>query len=98
MRIGEVWKRRAVQAGLVGGLTALILWPIYAAVQEPARILFMAALAVTAAAGLTIVVIAVSDLLTVSRGSRVLPARVFDLALGLLLAGPAGLGLSGLFG
>lgn len=96
MRVGEIWKRHAVQSGLIAGPAALILWPIYAAVQEPAWLPFLAALAVTAAAGLTIIAIACSDLLTVSRGSRVLPARLFDVALGLVLVGPAALGLAGL--
>jgi hypothetical protein len=99
MRIGEVWKRRAYQAGLIAGLVALVLWPINAAVaQNQLRLVFLVTLAIVATSGLTILAIAFSDLLTVSRGRRVLPARIFDVALGLILAGPAGLGLAGLIG
>lgn len=99
MRIGEIWKRRGYQTGLIAGMAALVLWPINAAVaQDQLRLLFLLTLAVAAASGLTILVIAFSDLLTVSRGRRVLPARIFDVALGLLLAGPAALGLADLIG
>jgi uncharacterized PurR-regulated membrane protein YhhQ (DUF165 family) len=99
MRIGEVWKRRAYQAGLIASVVALVLWPIHAAVaQNQLRLAFVVTLAIVAASGLTILVIGISDLLTVSRGRRVLPARIFDVALGLILAGPAGLGLADLIG
>lgn len=88
--------QRAVQIGVSAGLVAALLWPVYAIVQEPARWPFMAALAIAAVCGLWIVGVTAIDLLTVHRARAVLPARMFDLALGLAMAVPSAAGLDGL--
>jgi drug/metabolite transporter (DMT)-like permease len=79
--------------GLTAGFAALVLWPVYAAVQEPVRPWYMAALALAAACGAVILLAALLDLATVRRARSVLPARVFDLCLGLLLVVPSGAAL-----
>ncbi len=81
--------RQATRTGFLAGLAALLLWPIYAVTQDPVRPVFVAALAVTAFCGASILFITAIDLATVSRGRSILPARIFDLALGALLALPA---------
>ena len=97
MRVGEIWTlRSATRAGFLAGLAALLIWPVYAVTQEPLRPLFVAALAITTFSGLSILFITTVDLLTVSRGRSILPARIFDLALGALLAIPAGAALASL--
>lgn len=79
--------------GLIAGLCALILWPVHALAQEPARLPFLAALTVTALCGAVVLAMTLIDLVTVRRDRSVLPARVFDLALGVLLALPSGAAL-----
>ena len=81
--------RRATRIGVPAGLAALLLWPLHATLHEGVRPLFVAALAATAFCGASILFIAVVDLLTVARGRIILPARIFDLALGALLLLPA---------
>jgi putative flippase GtrA len=90
--------RNAIRFGLIGGAAALVLWPIYGIVQQPALPLFMLALALTAVCGLSILAFTAIDLLTVRRARSVLPARMFDLALGLLLSVPSGGALLDLLG
>jgi hypothetical protein len=81
---------RAAGAGLLSGLAALILWPIFAAYQEPFRWPYMAALALTALCGFSILAMTAADLvLHPKRGQRVIPIRAFDIGLGLLLLVPA---------
>lgn len=98
MRIGEVWKRQATRWGLIAGLSALVLWPGFALMGEPLRLPFLVALLVTALAGASILCITAADMLTIRRSRHARPARLFDLALGALLAGPAALALSDLLG
>jgi hypothetical protein len=94
MRLSEAWRRQATRAGLLAGGAALLLWPAYAILQGSIRFPFLAALLVTAGAGLSILIIAAADLLTIDRSPRVRPARVFDLALGGLLLVPSAAALS----
>ena len=84
--------------GVIAGLAALALWPAYALLQDSVRPWYLAALAVTALCGATILVAALIDLATVRRDRSVLPARLFDLGLGLLLAGPSTAALVDLWG
>jgi hypothetical protein len=88
---------RATGVGVVAGLAAMILWPAYAAVQEPLAIPYGAALAVAAFCGLSILWITTADFLFHRRrGGRVMPLRFFDIAIGLLLLIPAASGLQAL--
>ncbi|MBS0502298.1 MAG: hypothetical protein JSS55_00560 [Proteobacteria bacterium] len=97
MRPRDIWSlRHATRAGFVAGLAALLLWPVYSVTQGPVGPLFMAALAVTAFCGVSILFITAVDLATVRRDRSILPARIFDLALGALLAIPAGAALASL--
>lgn len=81
---------RATGVGVVAGLAALILWPAYAALQEPLALPYGAALAVAAFCGLSILWITAADLLFHRRrGDRMLPLRIFDIALALLLLLPS---------
>ncbi len=97
MRLSEMWTLgHATRLGLAAGLAALLLWPAYALLHEPMRGPFMAALGLTCFCGLSILFITVTDMMTVRRGRRILPARVFDLLLGSMLALPTGAALSDL--
>jgi hypothetical protein len=81
---------RAAGTGLLSALAALILWPIFAAYQEPFRLPYMAALSLTAFCGFSILGMTAADLiLRPKRGQRVIPIRAFDVGLGLLLLVPA---------
>lgn len=94
MRARDIWTLpRAIRLGLLAALAALLLWPVHAVSPEPVRPVFIAALAVTAVSGTSILLMSVVDLLTVTRDRRVLPARVFDLLLGLGLTVPSMLAL-----
>ena len=93
MRIGETVKRQATRLGLCSALAALLLWPAYAIGQGWLRWPFAAALGVATVSGAAILLITLSDLLTVRRSRPARRARIFDLALGAMLAVPAGLGL-----
>ena len=88
--------QRAVQIGVSAGLLSALLWPVHVIVEAPARWPFVVALAVTAVCGAWIIAATVIDLLTVARSRAVLPARLFDLALGLMLLIPSAAGLDGL--
>ena len=88
---------RATGAGAASGLAALILWPVYAAVQDPALPLYVAALALAAFCGLSILWITAADLLFHRRrGERLLPLRVFDTLFALLLFIPSAMTLAAL--
>ena len=80
---------RATGIGAAAGLVALVLWPLYAAYQEPVRIAFIAALAVAAFCGLSILLITGADVLTQKRGASIRPIRAFDVVLGLALSVPS---------
>ena len=80
---------RATGVGAVAGLAGLILWPAYAALQGARLFSYAAALAVTAFCGGSILWITVVDLLFHRRrGERLIPLRIFDVALALLLVIP----------
>ena len=81
--------RRATGIGVVAGLAALILWPVYAAYQERTYWFFVAALAVSALCGLSILLMTGVDMLLHRRGDRVRPVRAFDIALGVALLVPS---------
>jgi hypothetical protein len=94
MRLSDIWTlARAIRLGLIAGLIALLLWPMHVISPERVRPAFIAALAVTAAGGASILLMSIIDLLTVRRDRRILPARLFDVALGLVLTVPPVLGL-----
>jgi hypothetical protein len=89
--VRDFWTiNRAAGTGLTAGLAALILWPIFAAYQEPFRLPYMAALSLTAFCGVSILVMTAADLiLRPKRGQRTIPIRILNLVLGLLLFAPA---------
>lgn len=80
---------RATGVGIVAGLTAVILWPLYAVYQERVLWAFLAALGVAALCGLSILLITAIDAVLKPRGRSLRPIRAFDVAVGLLLAGPS---------
>ena len=90
--------QRATGIGVTAGLAALLLWPAYVTYQEPVRLPYLAALAVTALCGLSILCITALDLLRRRRGRRIAAIRAFDLVLAIALAGPALLGLDAALG
>lgn len=94
MRLRDTWTlARAIRIGLIAAAAALLLWPAHAVSPERVRPAFIAALAVTAICGASILSMSIADLLTVTRDRRILPARLFDLALGLSLTIPSALAL-----
>ncbi|HWH21915.1 MAG TPA: hypothetical protein VNT25_01300 [Allosphingosinicella sp.] len=88
---------RATGFGVTAGLAAIILWPVYAAWQEPWLWPFVLALAVAALCGVSILLITLKDIYTRSRGTLMHRIRIFDIVLGLLLAIPSILQLRALF-
>lgn len=96
MRIGETVKRHATRLGLCAAVVSLLLWPAFAILQGWLRWPFAAALAAAAASGTAILLITLSDMLTIRRSRPAQRARMFDLALGMLLAVPASAGLADL--
>ena len=81
--------QRATGIGVSAGLIALILWPLYAAWQEPLLWPFLAVLTITAFCGVSILLITLKDIYSRTRGTIMHRIRIFDSALGLLLAGPS---------
>jgi drug/metabolite transporter (DMT)-like permease len=80
---------RATGAGIVAGLVALVLWPIYTLFQEPMHLPFAAALAATAFCGASILVITALDLkFRRGRGFRLRAVRTFDVIVGIAMALP----------
>src|SRR3546814_7714541 len=76
---------RATGVGTVAGLAAPILWPAYATLQEPLLIPYVAALAIAAFCGASILWITTADLLFHRRrGEWLIPRCIFDVALVLL--------------
>lgn len=90
--------RRAQGPGLVAALTAFLLWPAYARFPEALLFPFVAALALSALCGLSILVLTVIDFRNRKRGRQVRPIRAFDVVFGLILAVPSLLELRALFG
>ena len=90
--------RRATGIGVLAGLAAMLLWPLYAAYQEPVFWPFIAALTVTALCGLSLLIITLKDIYSRTRGRLMQRIRVFDVVLGLLLAVPSLFQLEALLG
>jgi uncharacterized BrkB/YihY/UPF0761 family membrane protein len=90
--------RRATGLGVMAGIAALILWPLYAAYQGAVLWLFVAALAVTAFCGLSLLIITLKDMYSRTRGRLMQRIRIFDIVLGLLLAVPSLAQLEALLG
>ncbi|HEY0627656.1 MAG TPA: hypothetical protein VGD10_13135 [Allosphingosinicella sp.] len=80
---------RATGLGITAGVLSLILWPIFASWPEQLLVPFVAALVVTAFCGLSILLITLKDIYSRSRGTLMHRIRIFDIALGLLLAVPS---------
>lgn len=80
---------RATGTGVVAGFAALLLWPFYAAYQQPVYWPFVAALGLTAFCGLSLLVITLKDMYSRTRGRLMKRIRTFDVVLGLLLAVPS---------
>ena len=94
MRVRNIWTLpRAIRLGLLASFAALLLWLAHAVSPERVRPAFVAALALVALCGASILLMSLVDLLTVARDRRILPARVFDLLLGLALTIPSVLAL-----
>ncbi len=89
---------RATGIGVTAGLAALLLWPLYASYQQSVLWAFVAALAVAALCGLSILLITAGDMVLHRRGQSMRPVRAFDLLLGLLLAVPSLIQLEALLG
>lgn len=97
--MGDFWTfKQLARVGVMAGLAALVLWPVFAIAQGLVRAPFIAALALAALSGISILFITVKDLLTVTRARSMLPARIFDLAFGAALTLPSGLALITLLG
>jgi hypothetical protein len=90
--------RRATGIGVVAGMAALILWPLYAAYQEAVLWPFLVALALTALCGLSLLILTLKDMYTRTRGRLMQRIRIFDIILGLLLAVPSLAQLEALLG
>lgn len=88
---------RATGVGVTAGLTALLLWPVYAAYQEAIRLPYLVALALTAFCGVSILCITALDLALRRRGRAIRPVRAFDIALALLFAVPSLMALHSLW-
>jgi drug/metabolite transporter (DMT)-like permease len=90
--------RRATGIGVMAGLAALVLWPLYAAYQDPLLWPFVGALAVTAFCGLSLLILTFKDMYRRTRGRLMQRIRIFDVILGLLLAVPSLAQLEALLG
>ena len=90
--------RRATGVGVMAGIAALILWPLYAAYQESVLWPFVAVLAVTGFCGLSLLIITLKDMYSRTRGRLMQRIRIFDIVLGLLLAVPSMAQLEALLG
>lgn len=86
--------QRATAPGIIAGLSALLLWPAFAAYPHIFLWPFVAALSIAGFCGLSILVLSVVDVRNRRRGRRVRPIRAFDVVVGLALAIPAALELS----
>jgi drug/metabolite transporter (DMT)-like permease len=82
---------RATGTGIAAGLVALALWPLYATYQEPLRLPYAAALALTGFCGLSILAITVWDLRNRPRSGRLRTIRAFDIIVALVMMLPGAL-------
>ena len=81
---------RVMAAGAVAALAALLLWVLYGRWPETFVLPYVLALLATAACGLFILFATITDrLANPRRGVRIRPIRGFDVAVGVLLAGPS---------
>ena len=81
---------RAIGAGAAAGAASLLLWIAYRGAPEVFVLPYVIALAVTAACGAYILIATWADSYrNPRRGVRIKPIRGFDIAAGLILAGPA---------
>lgn len=89
---------KAVSTGIWIGLATLAIWALYLGWPESFVLPYVAALLVTAMAGLYILLATAYDSYrNPRRGARIKPIRGFDIAVGILLAGPAIWGLHPFF-
>ncbi len=87
--------KRAENAGLIFGAATVLLWVAYTSWPYTLAYPFAVALALTAFCGISILWISARDATKGPKRGRLLRAiRVFDVALGLLLAVPAILALN----
>ena len=89
---------RVTAAGAVAALAALLLWVLYGRWPETFVLPYVLALVATAGCGLFVLFATLTDSLNnPRRGVRIRPIRGFDVAVGLLLAGPSLWALSPFF-
>ncbi|HEY0326495.1 MAG TPA: hypothetical protein VGC46_11065 [Allosphingosinicella sp.] len=89
---------RVTAAGAVAALAALLMWVLYGRWPETFVVPYVLALVATAGCGLFILFATVTDSVNnPRRGVRIRPIRGFDVAVGLLLAGPSLWALSPFF-
>jgi hypothetical protein len=89
---------RITAAGAVAALAALLMWVLYGRWPETFVLPYVLALLVTAACGLFILFATITDAVNnPRRGVRIRPIRGFDVAVGVLLAGPSLWALSPFF-
>ena len=89
--------KRATGTGVVAGFIALVLGIIDYGWPGAFRMAYLAACTITAFCGLSLLWITAVDRLRYGRrGERLVPLRVFDVALALLLALPSLWAISGL--
>lgn len=89
IRLAYWTTNRISGVGLIAGLAALLLWPVYAQWPELTGWPFMAALGAAAACGIALLWITMRDIQhRPGRGSRLRPIRAFDVILGLALSVP----------
>jgi hypothetical protein len=87
--LGAWTTQRATVAGIVAGLSALLVSALVGRWYGPLLYVYAGLLAFTGFCGLSILWITIQDIKTRGRGGRIRPIRAFDAAAGLLLAGPA---------
>ena len=89
--------KRATGIGVVAGLALLVLGLLHRGWPDALRLPYLALCALTAFCGLSILWITAVDRLRYGRrGHRLVPLRVFDVVLALLLALPSLWAISGL--
>ncbi len=85
---------RATGLGFIAGAAALLLWTAYIFWPEIFVLPYVAALCLTAGCGLYVLLASLLDTVrNPRRGTRIKPIRGFDIAVGVLLTGLAGMGL-----